>query len=548
MADSPPDPSQGLSRAEAAARLAREGYNELPRAPKRSFARIVREVLREPMFQLLLAACVVYLLLGDLAEALLLLGFASGSVIISIVQEVRTESALEALRDLASPRALVIRDGRQQRIAGRELVRDDLVLLAEGDRVPADLQLLSERELQVDESLLTGESVAVRKRRLAPATALPEVRPGGDDLPFVFAGTLVVRGEGLGRVYATGLDSELGKIGRLLSAVREPPSPLHRQTRHIVHVMAGVELQALNDAALRERVRTVSVFARVVPQQKLRIVEALKANGEIVAMTGDGVNDAPSLKAAHIGVAMGGRGTDVAREAASLVLLDDDFGSLAAAVRQGRRIFDNLRKAMCYIVAVHVPVAGLALLPLLLGWPLILAPVHIVFLEMVIDPVCSIVFEAEPEEADIMHRPPRDPRQALLSRRLVAWSLLQGTAVLAAVTLLFVGGLRAGLDVDQARALGFVGLVTTNFGLIFLNRSFGASLLMALRRPNAALWRMLAVTVVTLGTILALPGARTLFRFSLPPPEGLLLALVCGAVVLVALEGVKALLPRCGGR
>ena len=177
-------------------------------------------------------------------------------------------------------------------------------------------------------------------------------------------------------------------------------------------VMTGDELDKLNDAELTQYVRTATVFARIMPEQKLRIVTALKANGEIVAMTGDGVNDAPSLKAAHIGIAMGGRGTDVAREASSIVLLDDDFGSIVRAVRLGRRIYDNLRKAMGFIFAVHVPIAGLALMPLLFGLPILFGPVHIAFLQMVIDPVCSLVFEAEAEEDDVMRRQPR-PRRSL---------------------------------------------------------------------------------------------------------------------------------------
>jgi P-type Ca2+ transporter type 2C len=198
-------------------------------------------------------------------------------------------------------------------------------------------------------------------------------------------------------------------------------------------VIAGSDLEQMSDAVLAERVRSATVFARTMPEQKLRIVNALKANGEVVAMTGDGVNDAPWLKAAHIGIAMGGRGTDVAREASALVLLDDDFTSIVRAIRLGRRIYDNLRKAMAYILAVHVPIAGLALIPLLFGLPLLFWPLHIAFLEMVIDPVCSIVFEAEGEERDIMQRPPRHPAEPLFSTRFAAWSLLQGALALAFV-------------------------------------------------------------------------------------------------------------------
>lgn len=806
----------GLSAVEAESRLQQEGANELPRGGRRTLFGIVREVFREPMFRLLIAAGLVYLVLGDLAEALLLLAFALGSVFITVWQQTRTERALEALRDLSSPRALVLRDGVQQRIPGREVVRGDHVLLGEGDRVPADIRLLSAQDLQADESMLTGESVPVSRAA------------GVDGEDCVHSGTLIVRGSALGEVYATGPRSELGRIGQLVSEVHAEPTGLHRQTQQVVRVLAvtglalsvliavlygftrgtwlegllagialamallpeefplvltvflalgawrlakqrvltrrpaaiealgaatvlctdktgtltenrmrvaelragsvthlvtagvpagceelvrcarlaskptpidpmdralhaletspitlqlrreyglrpelpavtqvwsaaaedvlsvamkgapeavaslcgldgatlsavrqeidemaarglrvlgvataewrgelpesprafalrwlglvayadplrasaapaiaecraagirvvmitgdypvtaraiaqqagiggtglltGAELEQLADADLREQVRHVNVYARVAPRQKLRIVEALKTNGEVVAMTGDGVNDAPSLKAAHIGVAMGGRGTDVAREAAGLVLLDDDFGSLVSAVRQGRCIYDNLRKAISYILAVHVPIAGLALFPLLFGWPMILAPVHIVFLELVIDPVCSIVFEAEREEADLMRRPPRPPRASLFSRELLVWSLLQGLAELALVTALFLLALDRGLPLDEARALAFAALVSTHFGLIFVNRSFGTSVLTALRLPNASLWRMFAVTAGLLALVLYLPAARTLFAFGLPQPELLALALLSGPLLLVLLEWVR---------
>src|SRR5262245_18897789 len=195
-------------------------------------------------------------------------------------------------------------------------------------------------------------------------------------------------------------------------------------------VVTGTELNGMSDTDLLRRIRRIGVFARGVPEQKLRIVTALKTGGDIVAMTGDGVNDAPALKAAHVGVAMGRRGTDVAREAAALVLLDDDISSLAQAVRLGRRILDNIKKAMIYVLAIHVPIVGLSLLPVLLGLPIVLLPVQIVFLELIIDPVCSIAFEAEPEDPDVMARPPRDPREPLFRPRALAVSLLQGALLL----------------------------------------------------------------------------------------------------------------------
>ena len=174
-------------------------------------------------------------------------------------------------------------------------------------------------------------------------------------------------------------------------------------------IITGPELNTLSDFELQSRIRTVNIFCRVLPEQKLRLVNAFESNGDIVAMTGDGVNDAPALRSAHIGIAMGARGTDVARESAALVLLDDDFSSIVSAIKLGRRIFDNLQKAIAFIIAVHIPIVGLSLIPVMMGWPIMLMPVHIFFLQLIIDPVCSIVFEAEPEEADIMRRPPRSP-------------------------------------------------------------------------------------------------------------------------------------------
>jgi Ca2+-transporting ATPase len=306
-------------------------------------------------------------------------------------------------------------------------------------------------------------------------------------------------------------------------------------------LLTGGELKQLSEAELALRVRTATVFARIMPEQKLRIVNALKANGEIVAMTGDGVNDAPSLKAAHIGIAMGGRGTDVAREASSIVLLDDDFGSIVKSVRLGRRIYDNLRKAMGFIFAVHVPIAGLALLPLLFGLPILFGPMHIAFLEMVIDPVCSLVFEAETEEDDVMRRPPRAPDEPLFSGALIGWSILQGTLAFGLVAAIYIVALRRGMPEEEVRALAFFSLVLTIVSLIFVNRSFSASLVTALRRPNSALALVLLVVTAMLSLTLLWPFARVLFRFGPLHFDDLAVTLGAGVIVLVFLDVLKPL-------
>ena len=303
--------------------------------------------------------------------------------------------------------------------------------------------------------------------------------------------------------------------------------------------MSGEELARLDGAALADRIATVNVFARIMPEQKLRLVEALKAKGEIVAMTGDGVNDAPALKSAHIGIAMGGRGTDVAREASSIVLLDDDFGSIVRTIRLGRRIYDNLRKAMAFIVAVHLPIVGLALLPLLFGFPLILTPIHIAFLEMVIDPACSIVFEAETDEDDLMSRPPRSPASQILSGRLIGWSLVQGVLAFAAVAASFAGGLAREMPENELRALVFVSLVLTNASLILVNRSFSSSMLKALLRPNLSLWLLLSGVAAILAVSLTWQPAMELFRFGTLHLDDLGLTFLAGLAVLTVLEVIK---------
>jgi len=302
--------------------------------------------------------------------------------------------------------------------------------------------------------------------------------------------------------------------------------------------ITGPELSAMDDAELRVRTRTASVFARVLPEQKLRIVQALQANGQVVAMTGEGVNDAPALKAANIGVAMGGRGTDVAREAATLVLLDDDFASLVQAVRSGRRIMDNLRKALAYILAVHLPIVGLTLVPIFLGWPLVLMPIHIAFLHLVIDPACSVVFEAEEAEDGVMQRRPRAPEAPLFDRRAIVLSLVQGTVVLVAVLAVYALALFRGQGASDARALTFVTFMVANVGLIFTNRSWTASVIDAPKRPtNRALGWLTASVPVFLALVIYVPGLRDLFRFA---PLHVLDVFVCLGAGLLSVAWFEA--------
>ena len=828
---------QGLSSAEASARLAADGPNELPKAGRRSYIRIVGEVLREPMLALLLLGGVAYLLLGDLAEALILLAFATFSVAVTVIQESRTENVLEALRDLSAPRALVIRGGERIRIAGSEVVRGDLIVIEQGDRVAADAILIEASDLQADESLLTGESLPVGKIAGSADAAESHHRPGGDDQPYLYSGSLIARGSGIALVIATGSLSEIGKIGQSLATLDSEAPRLRTETTRIVRIAAiggglvavmvvllygllrggwidallagiaigmsllpeefpvvltiflamgawrigqagvltrrasaietlgsatvlctdktgtltenrmavaeywmpsgasattradkavddafnavintgilasaadpldpmeiaihaagrseagstttlvhsyglrpdllaitniwqadgaysvatkgapeaiselccltsaerekmmaavdamasrgirvlgvaraetsddawpesprdfkfalvgligladplrpsvaaavaecrsagirvvmitgdyaataraialqagiadgdvltGDDLSKLDDTQLAERLKTVTVFARIMPEQKLRIVEAFKVDGEIVAMTGDGVNDAPSLKSAHIGIAMGKRGTDVAREASAIVLLDDDFGSIVIAIALGRRIYDNIRKAMAFIFAVHVPIAGLALLPLVLGLPILFGPIHIALLEMVIDPVCALVFEAERKEADIMKRRPRPQLEPLFSWRMIAWSVVQGGIAFALLAATFLVSTYQEMPAPEVRALTFFGLIASILALILVNRSFSTSLLQALGRGNAALRYVFAAVIAISALIILVPQIQSLLRFGQLRATDLGIALALGVTVFVILEVLKPLAKR----
>ena len=289
--------------------------------------------------------------------------------------------------------------------------------------------------------------------------------------------------------------------------------------------LAGDQVSALDFAALRERVGDVRVFARIQPEQKLLLVRAFKANGEVVAMTGDGVNDAPALEAAHVGIAMGVRGTDVAREAADLVLLDDSLASIVGGIRLGRRIFANLRKAMTYITAVHVPIAGLALLPILMGLPPMLFPLHVVLLELVIDPVCSLVFEAEPSEAKSMNRPPRPRGEPLFGARQMMLAVLQGLVVLAAVLGLYVVALGAGPE-DEARATALVGLVLANLTLAMADVLARSGTILDPRRR--LFWAIALAATAIVAAVLFIGPLGAAFRVAPPPPGLLLVGLLTG--------------------
>jgi Ca2+-transporting ATPase len=304
-------------------------------------------------------------------------------------------------------------------------------------------------------------------------------------------------------------------------------------------IVTGEQLARTDDAALLRLVRDTAIYARVTPDQKLRIVRALKEAGERVAMTGDGVNDAPSLRWADIGVAMGGRGTDVAREAASIVLLDDSFASMVAAIRLGRRIYDNLRKAVFFILAIHVPIAGLAILPVLLKLPLLLLPAHIVFLELIIDPACSLVYEAEEEEADVMRRKPRSAGTPLVGRRDLLLTGGQGAIILILVLALYVGLLKTGHSDGEARASAFQALILSNLGLILVNRVRTGGLLGALRKANRAFTAVVAGAVVMLALIMNAAAIRTLFSFSPLVLHDTVLSIATGLLSLLLINWLR---------
>jgi Ca2+-transporting ATPase len=435
----------------------------------------------------------------------------------------------------------------------RSRERDDYVIAAKGaPEAIADLCHLEEegvREIADRVTVMADAGLrvlGVARSRFARA-ALPAEQ---HDLDFEFIGLVGMEDpvrplvpDAIRECYSAGI--------RVLMITGDYPGTARHVARRIgladpERTITGPELDAIGEDELRRRIDSVNVYARVVPEQKLRLVEALKANGEIVAMTGDGVNDAPALKAAHIGIAMGERGTDVAREASALVLLDDDFSSIVKAVRMGRRIWDNLKKATAYIFAIHVPIAGLSLIPVLLKWPLVLFPVHILFLELIIDPACSIVFEAEPEEAGVMRRPPRKTNDPMFGNHAFRMSVLQGLVVLIIALGLYAFILKLGGGELKARAMAYTTLIVSNIGLILTNRSWTRTILSMLRSPNPALWWVIGGAAAFLGVVLVIPFARDLFRFNPLHVYDIALCLLAGLLSIAWFEGFKLMVQRRG--
>lgn len=830
---------KGLTTSQAKEKLFSEGYNNLPSSKPKNFFSIALGVVKEPMFILLVACGTLYIVLGDLQEGLMLLGFVFVIMGIEFYQEKKTEKALDALKDMASPRALVIRDGVETRIAGFEVVTNDIIVLQEGDRVPADATVLNSVNLLADESLLTGEPVPVRKSDWDGVEKI--IQPGGDDLPFVYSGSMIVQGNGIARVTRIGINTEIGKIGKALESVKEEPTRLKQEmgslvkklslvaavlcilvivgytltrgslvngflagitlamamlpeefpviltifmalgawrmskkkvltrkpsaietlgsatvlctdktgtltqnkmtvtslyngkdfltvakanefnpefheiieygilssqtnpfdpmekaitsigdlylkgTEHIhqnwemikeyplskellamsrvfsfketrekiiatkgapeaifdlCHLdekskkhlssaveelaegglrvlgvakakinakglpeiqhdftfdfigliglsdpirknvkqavsecfkagirvimitgdypvtaksiaheiglenpdmcITGQELQVMTDNELCEKIKGINVFARVVPEQKLKIVNALKKNKEIVAMTGDGINDAPALKSANIGIAMGEKGTDVAREASSLVLMDDNFASIVGAIKMGRRIFDNLQKAFGYIFAIHVPIAGLSLIPILLGnFPLILWPVHIVFLELIIDPACSIIFEAEKEEINVMNRPPKRIDEPFFGAKKILFSCLQGAGILIITLTIYLLGLHFGYEANEVRAMAFTTLIVSNIAVILTNRSWTDNIFKIIATPNKAVLWVTGGAVFFLALILNIPFFLDLFQFHKLTLINIIICILAGLSTIVWFEIYK---------
>ena len=277
------------------------------------------------------------------------------------------------------------------------------------------------------------------------------------------------------------------------------------------------------------------------PEAKLRIINALKANNQIVAMTGDGVNDGPALKAAHIGIAMGKKGTEIAKQAASLILLDDDLSKMVDAVAMGRRIYTNLKKAIQYIISIHIPIILTVFIPLALGWiyPNILSPVHIIFLELIMGPTCSIIFENEPMEKNTMIQKPRPFVTSFFKWSELMTSIIQGLAITVGTLLIYQYSVYIGLDEAQTRAMVFTVLIVSNIFLTLVNRSFYYSILTTLKYKNNLVAMIIGITIVISALLLYVPSFANFFEFGKLSISNLLVASLIGFIAVIWFEFIK---------
>ncbi|MEZ4903903.1 MAG: cation-translocating P-type ATPase [Spirosomataceae bacterium] len=313
------------------------------------------------------------------------------------------------------------------------------------------------------------------------------------------------------------------------------------QFRNTTPLMTGDELLQLSEAEIPNKIKETSIFTRMYPEAKLKIINTLKSSGEIVGMTGDGVNDGPALKAAHIGIAMGKRGSEIAKQAASLILIEDDFGKMVNAVAMGRKIYNNLKKAIQYIISIHIPIILTVALPLMLGWvyPAIFTPVHVIFLELIMGPTCSIVYENEPLEKNSMQQPPRPLSDTFLNFKELSISIIQGLAITLGTLFSYQYAVNQGFDEDLTRTLVFVTLVVANVFLTFVNRSFYYDVLTTFKYKNNLLIGVIVLTILLLTLLIYLPLFAHFFKLSPLSPIQIGIASLVGFVSVVWFEGYK---------
>ncbi|MGC1242619.1 MAG: cation-translocating P-type ATPase [Chryseosolibacter sp.] len=305
--------------------------------------------------------------------------------------------------------------------------------------------------------------------------------------------------------------------------------------------MTGEELLKLDEREVREKVMEINIFSRMFPDAKLRILNALKANGQIVAMTGDGVNDGPALKASHIGIAMGKKGAELAKQVSSLILADDDLAKMVDAVAMGRKIYANLKKAIQYIISIHIPIILTVFLPLVLGWvyPAIFSPVHVIFLELIMGPTCSIIYENEPMEAGLMHQKPRPFTTTFFKIQELSTSIVQGLVITVGTLSVYQFAVAHGYDEPVTRTMVFITLISANIFLTLVNRSFYFSILTTIRYRNNLVPLMIAITVGLTAMLLWVPLLRNLFQFGNISTYQLLVAVTAGCVSVLWFEVVK---------